>query len=157
MTALQDDMLLIAARHEIEDFHAFFDDWFQGLCPNSDEVFKARHGARLADDFQLTYPGGVAIGKQGLIDGVRQAYGKSPGFGVQIRNVELRPLACEGHLLVTYEEWQKNAVNSTPPNNARLSSAIFRILETNPVKLEWFHLHETWLPREVMDAGPFDF
>ena len=157
MTALSDEDLLAAARAEIEDFHAFFDDWFQGLVPEDEDVLHTRHGARLAGDFQLTYPGGVTMDKDGLIGGVRRAYGNSPGFKVQIRNVRLRPLDCAGHLLVNYEEWQKNAVHSTPANNARFASVIFRILSSAPIKLEWFHLHETWLPREVMDAGPFDY
>ena len=157
MAPLSREALLAAAREEIEAFHAFFGDWFQGTCPNSEEILEARHGARLAEDFQLAYPGGTVMGKQGLIDGVRRGYGKSPGFGVQIRNVRLRPLDCPGHLLVNYEEWQKNAVNSKPANNARFSSAVFRIVSADPIRLKWFHLHETWLPRAVMDAGPFDF
>jgi hypothetical protein len=151
------DVLLAAAKAEIEDFHTFFDDWFQGSVENDEQILQARHGDRLADDFQLTYPGGVTMDRKGLIDGVRQAYGKSPGFRVQIRNVRLRPLVCDRHLLANYEEWQKNAVNSTPTNNARFSSAIFRIVSDDPIALEWFHLHETWLPREVMDADPFDY
>lgn len=157
MTTIPHDVLLAAAWAEIEDFHVFFDDWFQGLVANDDKILQARHGARLAEDFQLIYPGGVTMGKQGLIDGVRQAYGKSPGFKVQIRDVRLRPFACDRHLLVNYEEWQKNAINSTPANNARLSSVIFRILSDVPIRLEWFHLHETWLPRDVIDAGPFNY
>ena len=149
--------LLAAARAEVEDFHVFFDDWFTGTCPQSETVLEARHANRLAQDFQLIYPGGGVLDRDGLIQGIRGAYGKSPGYKTQIRDVRLRPMEAEGYLLVNYEEWQKNAVNSTPPNNGRLSSAVLRIVSDDPIKLEWLHLHETWLPADVMAADAFDF
>jgi len=157
MAALSENLLLAAAREEIEAFHGFFDDWFRGDVPKDEALLEAGHGDRLAEDFQLTYPGGITMGKRGLVTSVGKAHGCSAEFGVQIRDVRLRPLACEDYIFVNYEEWQKNAVNSTPSNNARISSALFRIIAHDPVKLEWLHLHETWLPRAVMDAGPFDF
>ena len=157
MTAPGHDALLAAARAEIEDFHAFFDDWFQGAIPKDEALLKARHSDRLADDFQLTYPGGVTMGKDGLVTSVSYAHGCSPTYKTQIRGVRLRPLECDSHLLANYEEWQKNAVNSSPSNNGRVSSAVFRIVTLEPIKLAWLHLHETWLPRAVIDADPFDF
>jgi len=157
MAKADQDALLAAARAEVEEFHVFFDDWFTGACPQSEEDLEARHGSHLAPGFQLIYPGGGVLDRDGLIQGIRGAYAKSPGYKTQIRDVRLRPMGCHGYLLVNYEEWQKNAVNSTPPNNGRLSSAVFRIVSQDPIKLEWLHLHETWLPAEVMAADPFDF
>lgn len=149
--------LLAAARAEVEEFHVFFDDWFNGACPQSDEVLQDRFAAQLAQGFQLIYPGGRILERADMIEGIRGAYGKSPGYKTQIRDVRLRPMQADGYLLVNYEEWQKNAANSTPPNNGRLSSAVFRIVSDDPIKLEWLHLHETWLPKNVMAADAFDF
>jgi hypothetical protein len=157
MTKADQAQLLAAARAEVDDFHVFFDDWFTGACPRTEELLEARLADRLGQDFQLIYPGGGVIDRAGLIDGVRQSYGKSPGYKTQIRDVRLRPMEANGYLLVNYEEWQKNAANSTPPNNGRLSSVVFRIVSHDPIKLEWLHLHETWLPADVMAADPFDF
>ena len=152
----QDD-LLAAARAEVEDFHIFFDDWFTGGCQQSEELLQDRHAGRLAQNFQLIYPGGGVLDRNGLVEGIRGAYGKSPGYKTQIRDVRLRPMEADGYLLLNYEEWQKNAVNSTPQNNGRLSTAVFRIVSNDPIKLEWLHLHETWLPADKMAAERFDF
>ena len=157
MTKADQAQLLAAARTEIEDFHVLFDEWFPGLCPQSEDLLETRLGSRLAQDFQLIYPGGGVLDRASLIDGVRQSYAKSPGYKTQIRDVRLRPMESDGYILANYEEWQKNAANSTPPNNGRLSSVVFRILSDDPIKLEWLHLHETWLPADVMAADQFDF
>lgn len=61
--------------------------------------------------------------------------------------------AFPGYVLATYEEWQRNAIASKPADNGRIATALFRARE----QLRWIHVHETWLPRDVMAAGPFDF
>lgn len=149
--------LLKAARIEIEDFHLFFLDWFTGNCENNEELLQDRHGSRLADEFLLIYPGGQVLDRTNLIDEIRQAYGGTPGFGIQIRNIQLRPMNCRDYLLANYEEWQRNAVNSKPSNNARQTSVIFRMLAQRPLRFEWLHMHETWLPRKIVESDPFNF
>ena len=59
----------------------------------------------------------------------------------------------DGYLLATYEEWQRNGLASTPFDNGRLATVFFATGE----RLRWLHIHETWLPQEVMAAGPYDF
>ncbi|UTW56271.1 hypothetical protein [Kordiimonas sp. SCSIO 12610] len=150
-----------AARLEIEGLHTFFDDWFGGLVDKSDQVFDERFSARFDTDCILIQPGGVALGYDQFKNGVKGGHGSSPGFKVQIRNVEVRPLGntpnADNIILVTYEEWQKNAINSSPPNNGRAASVIFKIVQNDPVTLKWYHIHETWLPKSVMDVDDFDF
>ena len=57
-------------------------------------------------------------------------------------------------IAATYEEWQRNALASTPKDNGRIATVLFRREEE---RLRWLHLQETWLPDERMRAGPFDF
>ncbi len=150
------------ARTEIEELHVFFDDWFGGLIKAGDSVFDGRFSARFDPECILIQPGGVSLDYNQFKEGVRSGYASSPGFKVEIRNVTVRLLTVgenNAHdiLLVTYEEWQKNAINSTPPNNGRAASVIFKIVRNDPIKLHWYHIHETWLPKSVMDADNFDF
>ena len=62
-------------------------------------------------------------------------------------------LELSGHVIATYEEWQRNALASTPPDNGRVATAVFERGE----RLKWLHIHETWVPPEQMAAGPYDF
>ena len=42
---------------------------------------------------------------------------------------------------------------STPPDNARVATVLFKNVEP----LQWLHVHETWLPSAVASAGSYDF
>ena len=103
-------------------------------------------------------PGGELMSGESLFGDIRKAYGTNPQFKIEIRNVTGRRLDRAGVLvLATYEEWQKNARNSKPANNARLSSVLFRQNPTAPNGFLWVRVHETWLPESVISVDPFDF
>jgi hypothetical protein len=137
---------------EIESLHEFFVGWFTGALPNSDTVFQSDFEQRFGDDFLLIPPGGEQLDLPTLAAGLRAAHGGNPGFRIAIRRVTVR--GCwDDMMLATYEEWQRNAVNSSPPDNGRIATALFQTGE----RLRWQHVHETWLPADVMRAGPYDF
>ena len=73
------------------------------------------------------------------------------------RSSRARPIAgrtaTEATAVATYEEWQRNALASEPANNGRIASVLFATSDA----LQWVHVHETWLPADVMAAGPYDF
>lgn len=141
------------ASAEIHALHAFFVQWFAGTTNDDEAVFEQGLTARLAPDFVIVQPGGQTLTADAIIAGIRSAYGGSDGFRIAIRNV--RVLRRAGDLLhVMYEEWQLNARNSTPPNNGRIATVLFR---DEGATLRWLHVHETWLPDDVMSAGPYDF
>jgi hypothetical protein len=137
-------------RSEIEGLHAFFVGWFSGALPRSE--FESGFRVRFASDFLLVPPAGTLLTLDQLSEGVRSAHGTNREFLIAIRNVTLRR-RFDGHILATYEEWQRNALASKPPDNARIASVLFR--DTRP--LQWLHIHETWLPEAVSRAGPYDF
>jgi hypothetical protein len=139
-----------AARSEIESLHSFFVDWFSGRLAESE--FEAGFLSRFAPDFLLVPPAGTLLTLEQLADGVRAAHDSNREFRIAIRNVTLQR-RFDGHLLVTYEEWQRNALASTPPDNGRLATVLFQ--QGRP--LRWLHVHETWLPEAVARAGPYDF
>lgn len=146
--SLHDDV-----RAEVEGLHEFFVAWFSGAVPREHATFHEGLTRRLADGFALIPPAGTWLAGGDLEDAVYRAHGSNPGFRIAIRRVQLRADDA-GLVVATYQEWQRNARASTPPDNGRAATAVFRRSESG---LRWVHVHETWLPAEVMAAGPFDF
>jgi hypothetical protein len=151
-------------RKEIEELHAFFVRWFNGTCPEDDGVFAAGVLDHLAPSFTLIPPAGTILDRTALATAIRASHGSSPDFAIEIRAIQIRVgeiRARAGDLIVaTYEEWQRAAAYSTPPENGRIATALLRVRGQDEHRadcLEWLHVHETWLPAEVMARGPYDF
>jgi hypothetical protein len=136
--------------------HEFFVDWFAGKCPHEQSVFDERFVARMQPLFELVPPSGVVTRLETLRAILWQAYGSNPEFRIAIRNVR-QVQWKDGWILVRYEEWQRNAINSTPKDNGRISTALLQLERGAPEGLSWLTVHETWLPADVMAAGPYDF
>ena len=139
-----------AIRDEVEALHAGFVGWFSGRLPKA--AFETEIMTRFDPEIILIPPAGVILGRDALGEMLYSAHGSNPEFRIAIRNVKLRR-ELNGCLLATYEEWQRNALASDPPDNARVATVVFR--HTEPLK--WLHVHETWLPEDVAAAGPYDF
>lgn len=140
---------------EIDELHRFFVDWFTGKSPADadEEEFKTRFLDRLDAGFVLIPPAGRILERDRLETGIRAGRGSNPDFRIAIRNVRIH-YADRSLVLATYEEWQRNALASTPPDNGRIATVLFNRVEG---VLRWRHVHETWLPEPVMMAGPYDF
>ena len=143
------------ATKEIEALHAFFEDWFGGLIKAEEAVFQERFASRFHDDCELIQPSGATLSREVFFKAVLDSHDSSPDFRIAIRNVRVRFVLPGGYTLVTYEEWQRNAVNSTPSDNARAASVLFS--ESNSAQPHWMHIHETWLPAAQTPAERFDF
>ncbi len=139
-----------SAREEIDSLHVFFEDWFSGRCTKGS--FTEEFSTRFNPDFKLIPPAGTLLNLEQLSSAIRNSYATNPVFHIQIRNVTLQRVFAD-HMLVTYEEWQRNALASTSPNNGRIASVIFKISQP----LEWLHIHETWLPEAIQLADKYDF
>lgn len=142
--------LEVAVRHEIDALHEFFVGWFSGALP--EHVFDTQFTPRFDPEFVLIPPSGELLTLAQLSGGLRAARGSNPDFRIAIREVQLRHVAAS-QVLATYEEWQRHALASTPPDNARVATVLFDRADG----LRWLHVHETWLPAEKMAAGPYDF
>ncbi len=137
-------------RREVEDLHQFFYGWFRGEIDR--QSFESKFLPRFAPDLVFIPPGGRLYGLPDLSSMIRGGYGSNPEFRVCIRKVEVRR-RFDGHILATYEEWQRNARASQPADNGRIATVLF----TDEDPLRWLHIHETWLPEDVMATGPYDF
>lgn len=137
-------------RLEIEALHEFFVGWFTGAVPES--VFETEFLDRMSNELVFIPPAGRRLGLDGLAAALRDGYAKNPRFRIAIRNVQAH-WTFDDHVVATYEEWQRNALASKPPDNGRLATVLFK----GPAPLKWLHIHETWLPPETMAAGPYDF
>lgn len=137
-------------RLEIEALHQFFVGWFTGTLPKSS--FESGFLNRFSDNLVFIPPAGRLLGLSDLAPAVRDLYSSNPDFRIAIRQVRVQR-QFDNYVIATYEEWQRNARASTPPDNGRLATVLFRCSEP----LTWLHIHETWLPPEIMSAGPYDF
>ena len=143
-------MQLELIKNEIESLHEFFCGWFGGTKPKS--VFEAEFLSRFSNDLVFIPPAGKYLGLRDLSESVRAGYASNPKFRVQIRNVKITQ-RIDDYVVVTYEEWQRDALASTPPNNGRVATVLFHV---GPI-LKWLHIHETWLPKNIMEADPYEF
>ena len=137
-------------RLEIEALHQFFIGWFTGALPET--AFKEGFIDRFSDDLVFIPPAGRRLGLDDLTSALRDGHSSNPQFRIAIRNVQVH-WAFDNYVVATYEEWQRNALASKPPDNGRVATVLFE--GTGPLK--WLHIHETWLPPEEMAAGPYDF
>jgi hypothetical protein len=128
---------------EIVELHQFFQNWFNGHLQPTEENF-ARVADVLNDEFVYIDPSGRMTEYAALIGRLWQAANTHPNFKIWIENFHLR--RQEGNIaLATYEEWQENADGTTSVTSVRLSTVVFREKANTPNRLEWLHVHETWL------------
>ena len=142
---------------EIAQLHVFLEDWFTGRCPNSDEEWQRRLLDRFTADFHIIMPAGTLLSGDGLWQPLRGEHGRNPAFKISIRNIAPAATLAAGVSLWTYEEWQRNALNATPPDNGRAASVVFIDDAGTDTGLKWAHVHETWLPAEHIAAEVFDW
>ena len=142
---------------EVIALHRFFEVWFGGHCENDEQAFADGMLCRMREDFTIVLPGGAMLEGRRFWPEFKKLHGDNPDFHISIRNVQRKTLPAAPIHLVIYEEWQRNARNSKPANNGRLSSALFLEDEKTPNGIAWLHVHETWLPESVTAAEPFDW
>ena len=145
-----------AVIESVVGLHDFFVDWFAGKCAQEQAVFDERFVARMQPLFELVPPSGVVTNLERLTAILWQSYGSNPDFRIAIRNVR-QVQWKDGWILVRYEEGQRNAKNSKPRDNGRISTAVLQLEPGAPQGLSWLTVHETWLPADMMAAGPYDF
>ena len=146
------DVIEHAVTREIEALHRFLVAWFSGAAEDNQTLFKREFVQRFDVDFLLVPPNGIVLDLESLLRSIRSAYGSNPDFRIAIRNVKVRR-TWDRVALATYEEWQRNAMASTPADNGRVASVLIRFNEP----MRWLQVHETWLPADVIAAGRYDF
>jgi hypothetical protein len=129
---------------EVRELHQFFEDWFNGRLPPTDEAFR-RFESVMAEGFLIISPDGVLSERAELVHRLRQAHGiwrenSRPGR-IWIENLRVRHTVGP-QAMVLYEEWQEIEGEA----RGRLSTAILQQRVATPNELEWLHVHEVWLP-----------
>ncbi len=147
------DDLNTLVRAEIEDLHQFFVAWFTGAAPASEAHFRECFDARFDAQSIIIPPEGSLLAIADLRQVLFGLHASNPAFSIAIRKVVVQRQEGDS-ILATYEEWQRNALNSEPADNARVSSVLLR---REAQRLRWLHIHETWLPADAIAAGDFDF
>lgn len=128
---------------EIVELHQFFQDWFAGTLPDTDDAF-ARFAAVLHPDFHIVGTSGRVLDRAAILalvrDGHARSAGAEPPFVIEVRNVKWRS-AVDGGYVLTYEEWQGRG----KADAGRTSTVLLRPTSTGPNGLQWMHVHETEL------------
>ena len=129
---------------EVVELHQFLEDWFNGVLPPNEQAFR-RFADVMAPQFVLISPSGELADRQEVIDRLREAFGiwrrtSRPGR-IWIENLRVRH-QVGNQALVLYEEWQE--IDGEP--RGRLSTAVLQMAESAPNGVEWYPLHEVWLP-----------
>ena len=137
---------------EVVALHDFISAWFRGDIPNTDAVFMRGFANRTAPDLVNIQPSGAVLTRADLLEPIRAAYGANPDFRIAISDVAIRFVDAEqGLVLATYVEHQTGARNTTPSDNDRVSTVLFRREDGD--RLVWLHIHETAVPVVAVDAG----
>ena len=142
---------------EIIELHVFFEDWFRGNCNDSERVFKKRLLSRMDIDFRIILPNGECFYGEQFWPEMRKAHGTNPKFKISLRNFSRKLQIGRKTIVANYEEWQKDASNSKPANNGRVSTAVFVADNAAPNGFKWVHAHETWLPAKIVSKEKFDW
>ena len=131
---------------EVLELHQFFEDWFRGRVPATEETF-ARFESVMADGFEIVNPAGQTTPRDLLVPGLHGAYGRWLEGGtatgeVRVADVRVRAVG-EGLFIVAYEEWQREGAEA---ERGRRSTAVLRRTDRpTPLGLEWLAVHETWI------------
>ena len=131
----------ITATHcikEVEELHQFFQDWFSGSLPKTDDAF-ARFADTLNASFSIVGPDGKITQHADLLKGLHAAH-NAGAFKIWIENAVARQLNAD-LWMVLYEEWQVRNEEQT----VRQSTVLFGRNPKTPNGVEWLHVHETWL------------
>lgn len=128
---------------EVQDLHEFFEAWFRGELPRTNDRL-ARLEAALEADFQQVAPDGTVRDRAAVIDAVAGRHGSRRGdtdpFRIEVEEVDAR-VELDDVCLLTYEEHQR----TDGEWRGRRSSALFEHAPDAPGGVVWRHLHETWL------------
>ena len=127
-------------KSEIIRLHQFFTLWFNGRIEEQeiDQFISVIH-----DDFILITPNGQIIDKSEIIEAIKKSYNSKEfenNFKIVIVNVRVTH-SSENYFQAMYNEVQYEDNLKTN----RLSSVLFKINEKLENKLEWIHVHETWV------------
>lgn len=146
MTDPDETALAAMLRAEVEALHDFLAAWFRGEVAQDRALFDAELAAHLAEGMTNIQPAGRALSRDSLLRAVFDGHGSNASFRIEIRDFTLVAVSKDRALAVaTYVERQTGAKNTTPPDNARVSTAVFRLDDAGR-RATWLHLQETACP-----------
>ena len=128
---------------EVLRLHSFFEEWFNGMLDNTDDVFQQRFRKAMHEQFTFCPPDGRRIPFETLSRTIRERHGvhqndESGSITINIR--DFHELTADGGLsIVEYREWQ--AINGE--EDGRFTTAVFVEDGSAPGGVAWFRVHET--------------
>ncbi|KAH7421183.1 hypothetical protein KP509_13G044300 [Ceratopteris richardii] len=124
----------------IIEFHLLWERWELGKVEESEAIFKLLKDSMVCA-CSLIVPTGEELNAYEAIEDLRTNYGAYKGQIYQnwIDRLRIQSLA-NGNWVATFDRWRRTATKAT----CRVTTAILQS-EANSGKLQWTHIHETWL------------
>ncbi|MFG0256631.1 MAG: DUF4440 domain-containing protein [Phycisphaerales bacterium JB043] len=138
--ALDDiDRLERSAMAEIVTLHEFFEDWFRGRVPDTNDAF-ARFSTCMHEDFQLVDPSGGVTNRAQALEIFRPLHGADPQASNSVENI--RVVSRQGNTVVCTYTTRSNVMGQ---HHEYISTAVFTHDRWAPNNVVWVALHETYL------------
>jgi hypothetical protein len=130
---------------EVIELHAFFQAWFNGECPKTEESF-ARVRVAWPEPFTLIDPSHTVRRSHELLRQTYLEYGAYPGLKIQVRNPQALHETSENQVVVAYEEWHVDPKGQ----EGRMCTAIlgFQYGVSSRVP-KWLHVHESSIAKDA--------
>jgi hypothetical protein len=122
--------------NEILKIHELFQEWYRGSLPDTDLDLKI--GTRLTENFQITFPEGMAHTKSDLLNMMRPDRGNDPRYKIVISDIDMLGVTNDVYR-VNYIESQYWYGSESPNIVIQTSST----LEDSVDGLHWTSIYET--------------
>jgi hypothetical protein len=137
---------------EVRALHIFFAEWLD-VSGRDRALDPDRMEQAFAPDFRMVAPSGALLARADVIARVIAARGSRGSyerpFRIRIDHAEAIEVGG-GLVVVTYVERQEGGER---PPMARRASALFREAVQTPGRVEWVHVHETWIEAEQANSS----
>jgi len=132
---------------EIHELHQFLQNWFNGAVPKTRENF-----ARLADawpkSFTLIFSDNEIYTAERLLEITFEQHGAFPRLSIRIDNLQITAFAMATAAVAIYEERHIDEHEI----DVRLCSATLARRPEDPTVLQWVHVHESTIERNVDES-----
>jgi hypothetical protein len=137
------DNFIDSVRREIDDIHAFFENWFGGRVPQDERQFE-RFRRALAPSFSQVNPEGRLRDAGTILRDVWNNWHWFPGdpqFRIWIANTSIRHVLPGDHVVAVYEEWH----HYKDKDIGRACTAVLRPDASAPNGVLWLQMHESMM------------
>ena len=127
-----------SVRKEVLELHHFFERWFNGIPPKSEEAF-ARVTSVWFEPFSLIDPRNKIHDAASLLTETFNFHGAFPHLKIGIHDLSVRAAVDSNVAIACYEEWHIDTLEK----EIRTCSATLVRHAPGPLGVKWLHINES--------------